>query len=1442
MRAIPPDPLQNFSDFSYNERNLVRPLFTKSGSGSRQEVPRLCLLFFLSPPGPSSAPTPRGGYPLSPKPEHDPVRYYEGLSPQSRLLLGLVIALNLKDDKRLLGLLNTGDLFPRPAGGKDWILPEVSRLRTGLDFDRWETGSSNRWNQTLTSLALRELFEGPKGPARAKEILGRLNPSHPPADPVYTNFYDPVYIRRLLAAFYARDIKEMESLEKLAKKAYDGYLLTSHFKDHLFWAILPPDWAETIPPPVLADAVSIKISILLGSGILAPDLPDLLPLGRRLLEKISSFQDLAIQFLTLDLVAGHRDGVAHYVETHPKSALFLLLGIQGWEAFLRGDLDSAAALFKKMHTEFRKTVTKRKMPPEEPFGIFYALTLALLDRSDKRREELSRLLSVATPNNTWNHPGYVALSALESSRKGVDGQARGILSRVSPYGDHSPLAGALLAQARHLIDPDKGDKFRDLVLRRFLAYREVLPLVAALYADLLVRLGDPPKAATEALTREPHASFLRPFRSLFQQEAPWERSLAGLEEILAQETPAEESAREKRIAWLFNPKTLEIEAVEQSRKNGVWRGSKKIAFKRLKEADPSLPLAEADRKVVDSFTIEGSYGNRIYYAAHPRATPLALSGHPALFHMSHPEQRLDLVAALPELILSETPEGYRIELSHRADYPRAILEAESPSRYRVVDISPQVLSLAARIPPRGLAIPREARDRILGLLRRQAPFLTLRAEIAEADIPAIEGLSLPVLQLAPFQEGIALTAGVRPFGAGGPFYPAGRGGRLVTAAVDGKTLHARRDLDAEKKRLEELLDDLPVLAGIEPEHNTWILEDPEEALDLLTELRETPLPKEIEWPQGERFRVTPPVDTKKLRITVREAREWFEVDGKVVVDEELVLDLKEILSLLPQARGRYLPLSDGRFLRLEETFRQRLERLSSVSEDSGSGARVSLPGTLAIEELLSEAGEVKGDKTWRDFQKRLREAADHRPQIPTTLTAELRDYQVEGFSWMSRLARWGAGACLADDMGLGKTVQAIAVMLEQASEGPILVVAPTSVCHNWSSELARFAPTLAVHSFREASDRSGKVQAMGPRDVLIASYGLLAQEESLFAGISWRMAVFDEAQAFKNAETKRSQAARKIGAHFRLALTGTPVENDLDELWSLMSVLNPRLLGSRERFAARFAGPIERSRDTRVLAQLRALIRPFMLRRTKSAVLSELPPRTEITLEVELSSEERAFYEALRRTALDRIADLSDRKDSRIHILAEITRLRRALCHPSLVDPETSLPGSKLETFLGLVDELRENRHRALVFSQFTGHLEKVAKALDARKISYQYLDGSTPAKEREKRVEAFQGGTGDLFLISLRAGGTGLNLTAADYVIHLDPWWNPAVEDQASDRAHRIGQQRPVTIYRLIATASIEEKILELHGKKRDLANDLLEGAEMSGKLTNEELIALIG
>jgi SNF2 family DNA or RNA helicase len=335
--------------------------------------------------------------------------------------------------------------------------------------------------------------------------------------------------------------------------------------------------------------------------------------------------------------------------------------------------------------------------------------------------------------------------------------------------------------------------------------------------------------------------------------------------------------------------------------------------------------------------------------------------------------------------------------------------------------------------------------------------------------------------------------------------------------------------------------------------------------------------------------------------------------------------------------------------------------------------------------------------------------------------------------------------------------------------------------------------------------------------------------------------VLDEAQAIKNPTTHRAKAAMQLVGVTRIALTGTPIENHLGELWSILSFANPGLLGSLKSFDERFVKPIQRDDDRHAAQVLRRIISPFVLRRRKSEVLDDLPEKTVITLRVEPSPEERALFAALREQALMRMSESDKPGEARFRLLAELTKLRRAACHPDLVAPTAKLPSSKLATLEALLLELRQEGHRALIFSQFVDYLTLVRARLETLGISYQYLDGSCTAAARAASVSAFQGGTGDVFLISLKAGGFGLNLTAADYVVHLDPWWNPAVEDQASDRAHRIGQTRPVTIYRLVMEGSVEEKILALHATKRELADDLLQGTSGSQPLAVDELLDLL-
>jgi superfamily II DNA or RNA helicase len=450
-------------------------------------------------------------------------------------------------------------------------------------------------------------------------------------------------------------------------------------------------------------------------------------------------------------------------------------------------------------------------------------------------------------------------------------------------------------------------------------------------------------------------------------------------------------------------------------------------------------------------------------------------------------------------------------------------------------------------------------------------------------------------------------------------------------------------------------------------------------------------------------------------------------------------------------------------------------------------------------------------------------------ELPADLRAELRPYQREGVRWLACLGRLGLGALLADDMGLGKTVQALAAL-----SGRTLVVAPTSLLGNWEEELARFRPALrgdVYHGAGRALDASA--------DVTLTSYALLRRDREVLGAVAWDTVVLDEAQAIKNPESQVAQAAVALTGARRITLTGTPVENRLDELWSQLHFLNPGLLGGRTHFDERYAKPIAAG-DAAAGEQLRLRIRPFVLRRRKAEVAPELPPRTEAVLHAALSEEERAVYDAVAASVRAEVLAQLERPGGVIAALELLLRLRQACCHPRLLPGQTLDRSAKLELLVDRLETSAAEGHKALVFSQWTSFLDLVEPALEAAGLGFVRLDGAT--RDRSGVVASFQAASGPpVFLVSLKAGGTGLNLTAADHVFLLDPWWNPAVEEQAADRAHRIGQDKPVFVYRLVAAGTVEERILVLQAKKRALAEGALAGTAGAATLSRDDLLALL-
>ncbi|MCP5040603.1 MAG: DEAD/DEAH box helicase, partial [bacterium] len=449
--------------------------------------------------------------------------------------------------------------------------------------------------------------------------------------------------------------------------------------------------------------------------------------------------------------------------------------------------------------------------------------------------------------------------------------------------------------------------------------------------------------------------------------------------------------------------------------------------------------------------------------------------------------------------------------------------------------------------------------------------------------------------------------------------------------------------------------------------------------------------------------------------------------------------------------------------------------------------------------------------------------------LPADFRGTLRHYQERGVDWLALLHKLELGALLADDMGLGKTIQALCTLTK-----PSLVVCPTSVLFNWAEELERFRPGLSVHVYHGPGRQFDSDAA-----VTLTSYAILRLDIATLADRRWETVVLDEAQNIKNPDSQVARAAYQLDAHFRLALTGTPVENRLDELWSQLHFLNRGLLGGRAQFRERYARPIGDG-DGVAAAHLRERIRPFLLRRRKQDVAPELPPRTEIVLHCELSETERAVYDAVRAATVTQVVAQLSKGGSVLAALEALLRLRQAACHPALVPGQHAEASSKLELLTSRLEEAMADGHKALVFSQWTSLLDLVEPLLERETIPFTRLDGST--RDRAAVVKSFQDEAGPpVMLVSLKAGGTGLNLTAADHVFLLDPWWNPAVEDQATGRAHRIGQTRPVVVHRLVAQDTVEEGILELHSRKRALSEVAIGTGDQAQGLTRQDLLALL-
>ena len=662
----------------------------------------------------------------------------------------------------------------------------------------------------------------------------------------------------------------------------------------------------------------------------------------------------------------------------------------------------------------------------------------------------------------------------------------------------------------------------------------------------------------------------------------------------------------------------------------------------------------------------------------------------------------------------------------------------------------------------------------------------------------------------------------------------------------------QRDLAAEYHVCDVLADYFPLGGAALGEPDYRFGEDDEELLfRLLTDglseldgLGEVLLSERL---RGIRVR---PAPSLSVRATVKSDLLNVELGASGLTKEELVEYLDGF-----SRQQRYVRLTSGDLVRIGDNLKVAQELADglgvSVEELAAGRAGLASARSLLIDALLERADGVRLERDAgfhrivRDFES----YGDADIDVPAGLEATLRGYQEDGFRWLGTLERLGFGGILADDMGLGKTLQVIAHVLAQKETGRggcTLVVCPASLVYNWMSEISRFAPGLAaVAVLGTKAARRVLIGGHEGADILVTSYDLLRRDVEEYAPLHLSRVVLDEAQYIKNPKAQVTRAVKCLDADVRLALTGTPIENRLAELWSIFDFLMPGYLGTRDQFAKRYEGPVEAGEhDGRRL--LRCAIGPFVLRRLKSEVLADLPEKTESVVYSQMSPRQRKLYLATQDRLALQVQHMDKggpRGPERLKVLAELTRLRQICCDPRLCLDGYEGGSAKLETCLELVSQARDAGHRVLVFSQFASMLDLIGQRLSAAHVTWFQLTGRTSKEARERLVRRFQAGEADVFLVSLKAGGVGLNLTAADVVIHYDPWWNVAAQDQATDRAYRIGQRRDVSVMRLVVEGTVEEKIVRMQEAKRDLAASVLDGEEVrSLLLTRDDLLALLG
>ena len=940
----------------------------------------------------------------------------------------------------------------------------------------------------------------------------------------------------------------------------------------------------------------------------------------------------------------------------------------------------------------------------------------------------------------------------------------------------------------------------------------------------------------------------KPLLPQIRRKDSWEIAFRDIRQNLIDSKQAE-----KRIIYFFDGLWLD-NIVEQTRRDdGTWDAGISLSRKQfMNEGYGSMN--DADRRIAAQM--------RVRVVDVPEAGIIfnELCGSDRLFvgqPYTQPFQPAEIEQEQPKITFKAY--GDCISITSNVPYDRnkklgnCIVKVIGDGKYSAIILNDLQRDILERILQTD-KLPLHAAGEVRLLSERLDGIIDVESDLLLAEsIQTVEGGGKIAIRITPEEKEhdyhVQMLAA--PLPEGEIRYPAGEGDPIIYDQVDGKTTIVLRNLEAEQSNYEILHEFICEKIGdVFTDFMTARLSTSQSLLTLLEYAYEHQETFMLEWPRGRELKFKGIMKPADVDIQVSTNVDWFSIQGQVKIPGS-TLSFKELLERYRDAEiDGYIQIGENEFMRMTQALKKHIEDLDGVINGSDKSTKSQTVGKYdvgALAEILGEDGGLHAqmDEGFLSLLSRMRNAYDRPAEVPATLNATLRDYQKEGYEWMARLTEWGAGACLADDMGLGKTVQTIALLLHRADKGASLIVAPKSLILNWEKEMQKFAPSLNVININSEKDKKSAIQKAAASDVVLTTYGVLVTQKDALTSKHWNTICLDEAHYIKNRMTRTSRAAMALTGEAKVILTGTPLQNHLGEMWNLFQFINPGMLGPWQQFVDKY---IKSPWDELAQRELKDRTMPFILRRTKDEVLDDLPEKISYEQMVELTPEELQIYEKIRKDVEVKFKKHKTAEEKKlaktlnISFFQELTRLRLLANSVSLVYPEWQAESSKIAALRDIVSSLGSRKdNKVLIFSQFTSFLAQVGQMMKDAGVDYLYLDGQTAMDERQRLVDEFQSGDSQFFLISLKAGGLGLNLTAANYVILMDPWWNPSIEDQATDRAHRIGQERNVTVIRLVSANTIEEKILKLHEDKQSLSDRILDGTSGSAALTMDEILDMV-